>query len=493
MSEQEADVVVVGGGGSGLAAAIEAATLGRSVILVEKNPELGGTTARSVGSITASNTPHQTAAGVKDSPQDHFDDMPLFAAKWMPRSDNEALRRLLTENVPETVRWLMSMGVVFFGPLPEPPHRRPRMHSVLPTSRAYIYFLGRRAKKLGVDIRLATRARRFIVENGAVRGVVCEESSGTQVTLFARGGVVLASGDYSANTELKAKYISPRIASVEPVNPTSTGDGHLMALELGSRVLNGDVFPFYIRFLSPSRKKLAQLLPPWRVITNSMKWALDNLPSGMLRPFVMDFLTTVLAPSPKLFAAGAILVNLKGERFTDETKDASDALVDQPEHAGFIVFDQQIAKKFAAWPYYISTAPSFGYAYCQDYKRSRKDIYHEAATVSGLADKLKVPASTLENTIKQRRNGESTWRSPFHALGPVKILLTLADGGLDVTDRLEVRGKNGEPIVGLFAAGSVGQGGLLLEGHGHHIGWAFTSGRLAGRYAAHRVVSPGAS
>ncbi len=67
-----ADVVVVGGGGRGLAAAIEARSLGRHVILLEKNAALGGTTARSVGSISASNTPHQLLLGIQDSPDLHF-------------------------------------------------------------------------------------------------------------------------------------------------------------------------------------------------------------------------------------------------------------------------------------------------------------------------------------------------------------------------------------------------------------------------------------
>jgi predicted oxidoreductase len=59
-----------------------------------------------------------------------------------------------------------------------------------------------------------------------------------------------------------------------------------------------------------------------------------------------------------------------------------------------------------------------------------------------------------------------------------------------VNERLEVLGAEGHPIPGLFAAGSTGQGGLLLKGHGHHLGWAFTSGRLAGRHAAHCVLAP---
>ena len=79
---------------------------------------------------------------------------------------------------------------------------------------------------------------------------------------------------------------------------------------------------------------------------------------------------------------------------------------------------------------------------------------------------------------------------PFYALGPAKSYVVLTDGGLAVSDDLHVLGDNDKPIDGLYAAGSVGQGGLMLKGHGHHIGWAFTSGRIAGRYAAADARKP---
>jgi 2-methylcitrate dehydratase PrpD len=75
-------------------------------------------------------------------------------------------------------------------------------------------------------------------------------------------------------------------------------------------------------------------------------------------------------------------------------------------------------------------------------------------------------------------------RPPFFALGPVRSYVVFTDGGLRVSERLEVLRADGETIPGLYAAGSAGQGGLLLEGHGRHLGWAFISGRIAGRHAA---------
>ncbi|MCW5619559.1 MAG: FAD-dependent oxidoreductase, partial [Burkholderiales bacterium] len=112
------DVVVIGGGGSGLAAAIEAHTAGASVVLLEKNERLGGSTAWSVGSVTSTRTPHQQRLGIDDDPHDHWVDMPLFAGDLAAR-DNDALRRVLCDEMPGTFQWLLDSGIRFMGPMPE--------------------------------------------------------------------------------------------------------------------------------------------------------------------------------------------------------------------------------------------------------------------------------------------------------------------------------------------------------------------------------------
>ena len=81
-------------------------------------------------------------------------------------------------------------------------------------------------------------------------------------------------------------------------------------------------------------------------------------------------------------------------------------------------------------------------------------------------------------------------RGPYVALGPVRHYITFSDSGVAVNERHEVLRADGTPIEGLYAAGFIGMGGMLLEGLGHHLGWAFTSGRRAGRHAAFRVVTP---
>lgn len=494
--EFEADAVVVGGGASGLSAASEAARRGRKVILLEKNPELGGSSAWAVGSISATGTPHQRRAGIKDSPQEHFEDLEILAGRFGNR-DNRELRRLLVDGIPDVMDWLMSIGIEFVGPMQEPPHRHDRMHNVIPNAKAFAYHLGRHCRKLGVDIRLNTIVDDLVDTNGRITGVTARCGERTQI-FRASGGVILSAGDYSGSRELKAELASPDVVDVDPVNPTATGDGFRIGMRHGGVVVNGDIVRGPImRFVPPRRRSLLQVIPPVKALTRAMRWSFEHVPAAILRPFVMSFLTTAVSPSAELFQNGAILVNANAERFGDELSQPGHATARQPDRLAHIVFDETVASQFSRWPNYISTAPGIAYAYLDDYRRSRADIFHKADTVDGLAERLKVPADRLAATIaayNARTDGisrtESAFRplvaSPFYALGPVRSHVVFTDGGLKVTTDMQVVTARGTVKPGLYAAGSNGQGGVLLEGHGHHLGWAFVSGRIAGRNAALR-------
>jgi fumarate reductase flavoprotein subunit len=484
--DETCDVIVVGGGGSGLAAAIEARQAGAHVILIEKNAALGGSTAWSIGSITATGTPHQARRGIDDNPQDHWRDMAGFNGDLDGR-DNADLRRVLADDIPGTFRWLLSHGIRFYGPMPEPPHQKPRMHNVLPNSRSYIAHLEKAARRAGVVIRTATRALELISDNGRVTGLACD-TAGQRCTLRARNGVVLAAGDFTSDPELKARYMGPREAKVDGVNITATGDGQKLAMALGAQVINGDLaLGPELRFVAPQRQNLLLKLPPWPLLANIMAWSLDHMPSALLRPFVMSFVTTALAPSPTLFEAGAILVNGHGERFTDELGNPAFAVPDQPDKVAYIVIDDRTTRTFNAWPNFISTAPGVAYAYVDDYRRNRPDIFTAAGSLDALAAKLAMPAGALAATVRDFNatagNRPKVGNGPYIALGPVRAVFVHAEGGLAVDHAHRVLGADNSPIAGLFAAGSTGQGGLLLKGHGHHLAWAFVSGRRAGRNA----------
>ncbi len=498
MKTETFDVVVVGGGGAGLAAAIEARRLGRDVVLLEKNVQLGGSTAWSIGSVSASATPHQIAKGIKDSPTAHFEDMPGFAGALANR-DNEELRRVLCDEMPETFRWLLSHGVRFFGPMPEPPHQQPRMHNVLPNSRAFIYHLGRAARRAGVVMRCETRASSLFETEGRVAGVDCVTAEGA-VRFIGRGGVILAAGDFTSGADLKRQYMGEREAAVSGVNPTATGDGQKLATAIGGRILNGDLaLGPEIRFVAPAKQNLIGRMPPWTWLAQFMAWSLQNVPDAILRPFIMSFLTTALAPSSSLFEQGALLVNRDGRRFTDELGEPAYDIPAQPDGLAFIVIDARIAKQFSAWPHFISTAPGIAYAYLRDYRRNRPDVYTEAPTLAELGEKLGGKGGRgLAAAIAEHNAGRGTGggpnlplvEPPFVALGPVRAVFVHNEGGLAVDTSHRVLNSSNAPIPGLYAAGSTGQGGLLLKGHGHHLAWAFASGRRAGRLAALETVSP---
>lgn len=487
----ETDVVVVGGGGSGLAAAIAAAEAGATVTLIEKNAELGGTTGLSVGSITTSGTPHQEKAGIRDSADAHFEDIALFAGDLVGK-DNLALRRVMVEHVPETFRWLMAMGLTFVGPMPEPPHRTARMHNVVPNSRAYTYVLSAKCRELGVHLNTSHRALQFLRAGSRVAGVSGVRADGSAFDILARRGVVLASGDYAASSEIKARH-APRHAPIEAINPASEGDGQLMCERLGCRIVNPElIFGPQLRFAPPPAEGWAHRLPLNGAVTAIMAHGMRWMPEILKRPIILSFVATFLAPEAMMFREGAILVNREGKRFCDERDAPAFQVPSQTRKEAFILFDAAFAEKFSAWPHIVSTAPGVAYAYVPDYRRSRRDLYNEASTLAGLAEKIGVPPPALEAAV-QDYNAQGgrppVLSAPFAALGPVKSWTVLTDGGVSVSPDHHVLDAQDTPIPGLFAAGSSGQGGLLLEGHGHHLAWAFTSGRRAGANAARGPVN----
>lgn len=472
------DVIVVGGGAAGLAAAVASATRGMKTVLLEKEQQLGGTTRLSVGSFSAAGTRLQKRAGIIDSP-DHFrEDMVAFAPSLESR-DNSALRTMLAAEASVTLAWLEDIGVVFVGPFPEPPHRVSRMHNVIPNSQAYIDTLARAARRLDVEIYLDAKVRSLNKENNCVTGVTYARGEGKETSLISRRGVILATGDFSGNDELRKNYLKPAAAAAIPVNPQSNGDGHEMAKVLGADQRNMDIiFGPQLRFPKAPKLGLTERLPRWRWVNRIGGIYMSKAPSWMLKPLVTSLLITHMSPSESLFEEGAILVDLDGKQVIGETPAAGLAMA--RDATGHIVFDDLIAKKFTEFPYFISTAPGIAYAYFADYARGRPDLMHRGITLEKLAKTIGVPSVHLPQSADKFRH------PPFYAMGPVRAMLTVTEGGLAVDTECRVLSENGAPIEGLYAVGGTGQGGMMLKGHGLHIAWALTSGRIAGETIARR-------
>jgi fumarate reductase flavoprotein subunit len=486
------DLIVVGGGGSGLIAAATAARRGLKVVILEKADQVGGTTGLSVGTIMAAGTEQQRRAGIWDTPQTHADDLEAICQSMGVR-DDAGLRNVLVENVADTVAWLRGIGINFLAPLPQPPHTANRLHQVMPTSRAYVVRLRRHCLQLGVQIRLSTPVTRLLVENGTVIGVEADSANGAQA-IRSLGGVILASGDAGGDANMMHSYMKSWSDEVEVYNPNNTGDGHKMALAIGAAIVPRKDLGFesaaHIRFVRP-KPNFLQTIPPHPVLTRLMSIAMKYVPRRIIRPLMMRFLTTVLGPDAGVFREGAILVNKHGERISSDGSSPNILLPRQPEGVAYIVFDEKFARKFSKWPYFISTAPGVAFAYVQDYRAARPDLFSVAPTVAQLAqaagfnaDKL---AAAIEAANRDRPKEQQLSQGPFYSLGPAKTWVLVAPIGLRVNERFEVLATTGQIISGLDAVGHAGMGGFTMTGHGHGLGWAFTSGRLAAENAATRL------
>lgn len=494
-----ADVVVVGGGGSGMCAAISAATSGSSVILLEKRPQVGGSTAMSVGSFTAANTSYQYRAGVNDSIDLFIEDMKV-ANGDMEARENKALRRVLAENAGPTVEWLSSIGVQFVGPTPEPPYEKPRMHNVIPNSTAYAKALLRECRKRGVTIIADARVDRLVHNVG---GQIIGARVGDR-TYIARRGVVLATGDYSASTEMKSEFVAHAAAKVPAVNRHNTGDGFKLGADVGGVLTQMDRLYEGLRFFPSKRPDAIKILPSHPGLSRMMRFVAEKMPKIMAF-IARGALTSWVAPNNTMFRAGSILVDPTGHRMANEDSDTEIArgVAAGEVNKSYIIFDSAVAKTFSAWPNPVSTFPGVAYAYVQDYKTYRPDVYYTAESIEDLASKIGIDPEALSATVNswnaaaevgrddefgREHFGAGIRRGPFYALGPLGAFVTLADGGLDVDTRLHVVDSDKRAIPGLWAAGSTGQGGLQLLNHGLHIGWAMVSGRLAGRNVAQSAI-----
>jgi len=501
------DVIVVGGGGSGLAAAVSAAEHGAEVILLEKNPQLGGTTGIAIGSFTANRTPMQRSAGIDDDPDQHEEDAGKFAPPEIEARNNRAMRRFFLGRGADTFDWLRKLGLSFYGPSPEPPNRVPRMHNVIPNAKAYIATLQARFLRLGGTIHCNAPVRELIREPGRIAGVVAKVN-GASVQFHAARGVVLATGDYANSPEIISQYKGPQFADIEGIDETATGDGHLLAQRAGAKLLNMDVtYGPEIRFVPPAHKDITQILPTRGPLARVMGRMMPLVPTCLLHAMIKRLLVTWQHPENSLLDDGAILANARGERFCNEKvgPDREVAIASQPDKICYILLDERLIRRYSAWPHFISTAPEIAYAYVADYLRLRPDVAISGDSLASVAARRGLPETTLQETVDAFNRyatgfardpyGRTGDTQPFEGnrwvlLGPAKAYFTTTEGGAAVNHDLQVLDVQGNPIPGLYAAGQVGLGGMILWGHGLHIAWALTSGRLAARNAATRDVQP---
>ena len=500
---KEHDVIVVGAGGSGLAAAVSAAENGCSVLVLEKRPEPGGTTGIAVGSFTANRTRMQRAARIKDTLDHHVEDAGGFAPRSIETQNNQELRKFFLSHTAQTLAWLEGMGLAFHGPNPEPPNRVPRMHNVVPNAKAYIATLQSKLIRHGGKLVCSSQVKGLTRDGSRITGAKVLHTDGSEAIYHARRGVVLAGGDYAGSHRLIAKYKGDQYGQINGINPFAAGEGHELAESVGACLINMDItYGPEIRFMAPKGKQLFEQLLP---VSGPLAWIAGRLlpyvPKAIVNAYIKRLLVTWQHPENALFDDGAILLNCKGHRFCNEKSwpEREIAIADQPDKLAYLLLDQRLCERYSEWPHFISTAPKIAYAYVNDYLKLRPDIAVHGNSIETLFRRTRIDQRAMENALHEfnqyvrgncddrfGRSGDSheLTGNRWVLLGPACAYFTTTEGGAAIDQSLRVLDEQGQVIEGLYAVGQNGLGGQILWGHGLHIGWALTSGRLVGQILA---------
>lgn len=465
------DLIVVGGGTAGLPAAIFAAGRGFKVLMIEKSHRLGGTLDRSGARMTAAGTKLQAAKGIKDTPDMHYADV-------MRVCNNTAVPhivRLAVDNAGWTLDWLMDRG---FAALPDHPAVTGSGHTPDLTPR---YQWGKEAgisvlKALEPEIEAALKsgnlnilfnsdAAELIMERGgSVAGVVVAGADG-QRTDYRGRHVALTTGGCLNNPALHAELHNGVPAYYRIGYPTNTGGGLILGQQAGGVLHGGD------KYLCGFGQILTDFNFP------SPAWGFADVAADRRLPW-------------------EIFVNVKGKRFIREDETEVDvrehALVRQPGHRHWVVFDQAIRDK-APTLFTRLSADAVEDAF------NRHHYFTKAGTLAELAAKAGIDAAGLAATVANYNGyqasgtdssyGRRHMPMPIGATGPYyairlqgTTLLTYA--GLVVDKELRVVTASGKSVPNLFAAGEV-IGSASTVGNsvvnGMAVMPALTFGRLIGQ------------
>ena len=442
----ETDVLVIGGGGTGLTASISAAEMGKNVVLLEKMSYVGGATLMSAGKVPAAGTSLQEEAGIIDTPEALATDI-LRPGDYGQRGD---LVELVADNSKDFIDWAAERGVnwtletnlLYYGQTVN------RMHVA---EEGGIGITGPLSEKIegmdNINLMLETKGTGLVAdETGKVIGGTAEDSSGKTYYISANA-VVLATSGFGANRDMVEKYV-PSIANAYPmVAPGATGEGILWGVELGAGVRNMGAYQGYAPISNETKKGLGQTM-------------INN---------------------------GGFVVNAEGKRFMDEYTGYSNlaaGIVNQTDAHAFMIWDSNVAEgqdeTLANW--------------------DEQGILIKADTVKDLAQAIGVDEATLQNEFDRYAEGiasgkdyldrtalPSAFDAPYYA-ADVSGDFRHTQGGLTIDLTTRVLREDGSVIEGLYAGGGVTEGFSSSGGPAYMSGngllQALVLGRIAGEQAA---------
>lgn len=447
-------VVIVGGGGTGLTAALAAADAGAQVLVIERDPTPLGTTAMSTGLIPACGTPEQAAAGIDDGPERFVADV---MAKTKGRVDEAVVRRLAEES-SDTVAWLrdrhgvplsLAQGWLYPG------HSAMRMYGTPNrTGGELMGALEAAAADAGVMVLTDAAVVDLTTDGDRVTGVVVERPDGAAETIGC-DALILACSGFGGNARMVASHIPDMAEAVFHGHPGNKGEALRWGEMLGAAVADLAAYQGH-----------------------------GGLAAGhgipILWPLIME---------------GGIQVNADGQRFSDESTGYSEqaARVNaQPGHVAWSVYDRRCHELMLAF---------------DDYQNAQKvGAIVEGDSVAALARAARLPAEALSATLDEvaalgRGTGRDRFGRDFTGKPPLtapwyaaKVTGALfhTQGGLVVDGDARVLRRDGTPLPNLFAGGGAARGisGDGADGYlaGNGLLTATTLGKLAGRAAAALVA-----
>ncbi|EMM0377702.1 flavocytochrome c [Pluralibacter gergoviae] len=440
------DVVVVGSGGAGLAAAIQAHDEGASVLIVEKMPTIGGNTIKASAGMNAAETRFQRVKGIQDSKE-------LFYAETLKgggNKNNPELLQRFVENAPEAIEWLARRGIMLndittTGGMSIDRTHRPRDGSAV--GGYLISGLVRNVNKRGIDVMLDTEVDEILFDGGEVRGVRLLTDEKEVITVQAKS-VVVATGGFSANSQMVVKYRPDLEGFVTTNHKGATGGGIALLERIGANTVDmGEI---------------------------------------QIHPTVEQNTSYLISESIR--GGGAILVNQQGERFYNEmsTRDkVSAAIIALPEHYAYIVFDEHVRAKNRAADEYIAKGLV-----------TSASSPRELAATLGLGEDAFLATLERYNGFVAKQHDDDYGRTtalrapinegPFHAIR-IAPGVHHTMGGVTVNTRTEVLNARQQVIPGAFAAGEVVggiHGGNRIGGNA--VADIIIFGTLAGHQAAVR-------
>ena len=446
-SDTSCDIVVVGAGGAGLSAAVQAASMGAHVIVLEKQGIIGGNTNYATGGLNAAETSVQKSLGIQDSKQSHFDD----TMKGGHYLNDVSLVTILVEKAAEAVDWLISLGAdmsnvgKMAGSSQKRTHRPNGGAAIGPH---LVSILNKAVQAENISIRTRNMVTSLLDQNGKVTGVKVSTSAGTY-SIQAKA-VILATGGFGANLSMIGQY-RPELQMFNTSNHDgATGDAFAWVTPLQAELVQMDQIQIH-----PTGEKGSYLL-----ITEAVR------------------------------GNGAILVNREGVRFANEmwTRDKlSEAILKQTDKSVFIVFDQSVRKS-------LSTIENYAH----------QGLLTTADTPAELAKALKLPVDAFVNTMETYQLYQATGEdldfhreaeemlfplneAPYYAI-EVEPVIHHTMGGIKINTKAEVITRAGNVIPGLYAAGEVTggvHGGNRVGGNA--VADIVVFGQIAGTSAARSI------